>query len=150
VTEPSEHAVKVLNSLIETTLDSANGYAEAGSLARNPRFKSLFQERAEARRHLTRDLKDEVHSFGGQSADHGSILGHAHRVFIELRDKIAGRSDRAIIEEIERGESFIRDRFQKAAHDDTLPAQARQLIERAYGAISAEHDEASAWKDEFH
>jgi uncharacterized protein (TIGR02284 family) len=150
MTEPSEYAVKVLNSLIQTTLDSADGYEEAGDLARNPRFKGLFVKRAEARRHLTQELKDEVHTFGGQSVDNGSILGQAHRVFVGLRDKIAGRSDRAIIEEVERGESFVRDRFQKAAHDDALPAQARKLIERAYGTISADLGEASAWKDEFH
>ena len=150
MTQDREYALHIFNSLIETTLDSADGYEKAAELARNPRFKSLFEERAQARRRLTQELKDEARSFGGQCPDDGSILGQAHRMFVELRDKIAGQSDRAVIEEVERGESFIRDRFQKAAHDDALLAQARQLIEHAYNTISADHDEASALKDEFH
>ena len=148
--QDSEHVVHVFNSLIETALDSAEGYEKAAELARNPRFKSLFQESAQARMRLTQELKDEVRSFGGQPPDDGSVLGQAHRVFVELRDKIAGQSDRAVIEEVERGESFIRDRFQKASQDDALPALARQLIERAYNTISAGYEEVSAMKEEFH
>jgi uncharacterized protein (TIGR02284 family) len=150
VPEDSEHVVHIFNSLIETTLDSADGYEKAAELVRNSRFKSLFKERAQARMQLTQELKDEVRSFGGQSPDDGSILGQAHRIFVELRDKIAGQSDRAVIEEVERGENFIRDRFQKAFQDDAIPAQARQLIERAYSSISADCAEASALKEEFH
>jgi uncharacterized protein (TIGR02284 family) len=150
VPEDSEHVVHIFNSLIETALDSADGYGKAAELVRNPRFKSFFQERAEARMQLTQELRDEVRSFGGQSPDDGSVLGQAHRIFVELRDKIAGQSDRAVIEEVERGENFIRDRFQKASQDDALPAQARQLIERVYNSISADYEEASALKEEFH
>jgi uncharacterized protein (TIGR02284 family) len=150
VPEDSEHVVHIFNSLIETALDSADGYGKAAELVRNSRFKSLFQERAQARMQLTQELRDEVRSFGGQSPDDGSVLGQAHRIFVELRDKIAGQSDRAVIEEVERGENFIRDRFQKASQDDALPAQARQLIERVYNSISADYEEASALKEEFH
>ena len=126
--EDSEHVVRIFNSLIETTLDSVDGYEKAAELVRNSRFKSLFQERAQARKQLAQELKDEVRSFNGRSPDDGSILGQAHRIFVELRDKIAGQSDRSVIEEVERGENFIRDRFQKASQDDALPAQPRQLI----------------------
>ena len=132
MTQDDEHAAHVFSNLVQITLDSAEGYEQAAELARNPRFKGLFQERAQARRLLAKELKDELRSLGGQSVNYGSILGQAHRVFVELRDKIAGQSDRAIVEEVERGESFVRDRFQKAAHDDALSAQARQLIERVY------------------
>jgi len=145
-----DHTVGVFNSLIETTLDSADGYQKAAELARNPRFKSLFQERAQARLGLTKTLKDEVRALGGETPDDGTILGQAHRVFVALRDKMSGQSDKALVEEVERGEKFIRDRFEKAAQDDALPAQAHQLIARASDAIAADHIEMIALKDEFH
>ena len=58
--EDSEHVVRILNMLIESILDSADGYEKAAELVRNSRFKSLFQERAQARKQLTQELKDEV------------------------------------------------------------------------------------------
>jgi len=64
-------------------------------------------------------------------------------------DKISGNSDKAIIEEVERGESFVRERFQKAALDEGLPAQARLLIEKASIAISADLAETAAFENEF-
>ena len=145
----SEHVVRIFNGLIETTLDSASGYEKAAELVRNPRFRSLFQERALARMRLTQELKEGAVPLEANS-DGGSLLGQAHRAFVELRDKIAGQSDRAVIEEVERGESYICDRFQKAAQDEQLPDQARHVIERAYNTISADYAEVSALKEEFH
>ena len=58
--EDSAHFVHIFNSLIESTLDSADGYEKAAELVRNARFKSLFHERAQARKQLTQELKDEV------------------------------------------------------------------------------------------
>jgi uncharacterized protein (TIGR02284 family) len=150
VPQVSEHVIHVFNSLVETTLDSADGYEKAAQLARNPRFKSLFQERALSRVRLSEELKNEIHSFGAQSPHDGSVLGQAHRVFVALRDKIGGQSDLAVIEEVERGESFIRERFQKAFQDDAVPGRARQIIERAYSSISADYEEVAALKGEFH
>jgi uncharacterized protein (TIGR02284 family) len=149
MTQDHEYAVSVFDNLVETTLDSVEGYQQAAELARNPRFKSVFQARTQARRRLAQELKDEVRSFGGKSLDNGSILGQAHRVFVALRDKIAGQSDRAIVEEVERSESVVRDRFQRAAHDEALPVGARQLVKRVYGSISDDYDKVSAMKDEF-
>jgi len=141
-----EHAVSVLNSLIETTLDSADGYGKAAERADNPQFQRLFSDRAASRRLLCQQLKAEVRSFGGEPKDDGSILGRAHRAFVELRDRVAGHDDKAVIAEVERGEDLIRNKFEQAAHDRSLPEDARQMLERAYSSIKADHDEVSAFK----
>lgn len=149
LTRDREYAVQILNGLVETALDSAEGYEKAAELARNPRFKGLFQERAQARQRLTQELQDEVRTLGGQPPDGGSMLGQAHRVFAQLRDRMAGQSDKALVEEVERGESFIAERFREAAEDPALPVQAQARIRRASDAISADHAEMRALKDEF-
>ena len=51
------HAVKVLNSLIETTLDSANGYREAAENAPDGQLRTLFSERALRREELASQLQ---------------------------------------------------------------------------------------------
>jgi len=147
---PNEHAVKVLNHLIETTLDSADGYQQAAGHADSPRFKVLFQERAVRRQQLSSQLKAEVRTFGGEPLDDLSILARSQRAFLDLKDKIVGQSDKAVIDHIERGEDLILSRFQKAAEDTELPNAARELVERATSSVRADHDEISALKHQMH
>src|SRR5476649_1449509 len=94
--------IDVLNDLIETTLDSAEGYREAALDATSPHFKSLFEKRAMQRRQMTADLKGEVRSLGGKPEDDGTILAAAHRMFVSLKSTLGG-SDRSVVSEVERG-----------------------------------------------
>lgn len=143
----SDHAVKVLNSLIETTLDSANGYREAAENAQSSQYSSMFADRAQRRAQLARELQQEVRSFGGEAETDQSMLGKAHNKFVDLKNAImGGADDRAVINEVERGEDFIKAKFEAVLDDRELPSTARELINRAYGSIKADHDEVSRLK----
>ena len=147
----NDDAVKVLNSLIETTLDSANGYKDAADAAASPQFKSMFADRAQARIALSRRLQEEVRSFGGTPEDDQSMLGKLHNKFTELRGKLmADGTDKAVIDEVERGEDVIKAKFEKAMDNAELPPTARQLISTAYGEIKAQHDDISRLKQQAH
>jgi uncharacterized protein (TIGR02284 family) len=148
--DSSAYAVQVLNTLIEPAFDSASGYEKAAEMARNPRFTVLFRERADARRRLGEDLASAVRALGGEPASHGSVLGPAHRLFISLRDKVGKDSDKPLIEEVERGEDFLRGRLAQAIEAVGLPEPARETISRACGQVTTEHGEIAALKDEFH
>jgi uncharacterized protein (TIGR02284 family) len=147
----SEHAVKVLNSLIETTLDSANGYREAAENAREGELKTLFAERAQRRMEITRELQQEVRTFGGEPEDDQSVLGKAHNKFVDLKNAVmGGRDDTAVIDEVERGEDFIKDKFDTAMRDDELPMEAREVVTRLAQTIRADHDRISEMKHARH
>ena len=143
------YAIQVLNTLIETTIDSIDGYGKAADLARNPRFQSLFRDRAQERQKLVENLKAEVRSFGGEPWDKASFKGRAHRAFLELRDRIGRNSDKPLVEEVERAEGFIVDRFAGAASDGQLPDKARGVLERAQETLQAERGQISAIRGEF-
>ncbi|MFL5296865.1 MAG: PA2169 family four-helix-bundle protein [Phenylobacterium sp.] len=145
-----DHAVKVLNSLIETTLDSANGYKEAAENAKEGQLRSLFSERAQRRRELAGQLQQEVRSFGGEPETDQSMMGEAHNKFTELKNAITGGSEKAVIDEVERGEDVIKGKYEHALRDDDLPPQCRQIVSRAFEQIRAEHDEISAMKRSMH
>ena len=145
-----EHAVKVLNSLIETTLDSANGYKEAAENAQEGQLKTMFAERSRRRLDLSHELQHEVRSFGGEPEDDQSMLGKAHNKFVDLKNALTGGSQKAVIDEVERGEDVIKAKFEKAMRDDELPANARELVARAYESIRRDHDEISALKRSMH
>jgi len=147
---PNDHAVQVLNGLVETTLDSADGYRKAAETARDPRFKTLFAARAQKRQQLCTELKAEVRSFGGEPRDDGSMLAATHRAFLDLKDKVTGENDTAIIDEVERGEDVLKAKFEKAAGDADLAPAARATVERAYASVKLDHDEISALKHQQH
>jgi uncharacterized protein (TIGR02284 family) len=142
----NDHAVKVLNSLIETTLDSANGYREAAENAQSSQYSSMFADRATRRAQLAGELQQEVRSFGGAPETDQSVLGKAHNKFVNLKNAIMGGDDKAVINEVERGEDVIKAKYEAVLNDQDLPSAARELINRAYGSIKADHDEVSRLK----
>lgn len=149
--ETQDHAVKVLNSLIETTLDSANGYREAAENAQEGNLKTMFSERAQRRMDLSRELQEEVRTFGGEPEDEQSMLGKMHNKFVDLKNAVMGGHDEtAVIDEVERGEDFIKGKFQSALKDDELPSEAREVVSRAFETIQRDHDEISALKHARH
>lgn len=140
-----DHQIHVLNGLIETTIDSVDGYAEAAKDAENQQFRDMFLTRAAERRQVTTRLRDAVRREGGEPADDGTVLASAHRVFVGLRSSM-GRGDKALVEEVERGEDHIKAKYDDALKDAELSPAARETIQQAYASIRQGHDQMSAIK----
>jgi uncharacterized protein (TIGR02284 family) len=136
----NDQHIKVLNSLIETTLDSGHGYREAAKDAKNPRFKSLFEKRSMERNQLTAELQAEVRGLGGKPEDDGSMLASAHRVFLNLKNTVTG-SDETVVNEVEAGEDHIKAKFEKALQQENLPAPVKIVVTKVYSVIKADHDQ---------
>ena len=130
------HDTKVLNGLIETTLDSVDGYRRAAEESSESRFATEFLARANERERIVRQLQDEVRRLGGDPDDDGGILAAAHRAFLGLRERLAGGGgDDAIIAEVDHGETYLREKWEAALKDDDLSPQTRSLIVQAYQSI---------------
>lgn len=129
------HDINVLNSLIETTIDSVDGYRRSAQEATSSRFSSAFLDRANEREQIVSKLREQVRSLGGNPEDDGSVLAAAHRAFLGLRDKITGTDDDAIIAEVDHGESYLNEKWETALRDDGLSQQTRQLIQSCYDSV---------------
>ncbi|WP_380872349.1 chemotaxis protein [Sphingomonas sp. DBB INV C78] len=140
MTETS-HDIRTLNSLIATTIDSINGYSEAASDTESGRFGSIFSSRATERRQCATDLQAEVVRLGGNPEDDGTALAGAHRAFLNLKSAVTGKDDKAIVNEVERGEDHIKAKFEDALKDGQLTPQTRGAIERAYASVRQGHDQ---------
>jgi uncharacterized protein (TIGR02284 family) len=103
----NEHDVTVLNSLIETTIDSIDGYRHSAGEATNEQFAEIFRKRAQEREEVVGLLRRRVTELGGTSEDDGSLLAKAHRQFLSLRDAVTGSDDKSVVAEVDRGESFL-------------------------------------------
>ncbi len=146
----TDHDIKVLNTLIETTIDSAEGYGEAAKDAGNTRYAASFQQRAAERRQLALRLQQQVSSLGGKPEDDGSVLAKAHRMFVELRSKMSSKDDTAIVDEVERGEDHIKAKYEHALEDNDVTAGTRSLINEAYVMVKSGHDQMRDLKHALH
>jgi uncharacterized protein (TIGR02284 family) len=139
MTITADKHVKTLNGLISAMLDSALGYEEAAKAAKKPAFKTLFDDRALARRRLATELQGEVRQLGGTPEDDGSIMGAAHRMFLNLKNTVTG-TDQSVIAEVENGERHMKAELDDALATEALPESARAAVMRANEAISADQD----------
>jgi uncharacterized protein (TIGR02284 family) len=144
----AEHSkeITILNTLIATTIDSINGYEDSAQNIDNERLREIFRQRANERQEVVETLRAEVRRLGGNPEDDGSFLGKAHQRFEDLKAAITGRDEKAIINEVERGEDYLKEKFETALDDDDLSGDTRALVERCYQTIRAGHDQMSQLK----
>lgn len=144
--EPTErsanasHDISVLNGLIETTIDSVDGYRRSAQEATNSRFSSAFLERASERDQVVSKLREQVRTLGGNPEDDGSVLAAAHRAFLSLRDKVTGSDDQAIIAEVDHGETYLNEKWETALKDGELSPQTRSTIQQCYDSVREGRD----------
>ena len=138
--------ITTLNTLISTLVDSVTGYEDAATNIEGDRFREMFRESASERSRVVEDLRSEVRRLGGNPEDDGSFLGKTHQRFLDLKAAITGRDEKSIINEVERGEDYLKEKFETALNGDTLTAESRTVVERAYQSVRTGHDRVSALK----
>ena len=140
------HDISVLNGLIETTLDSVKGFSDAAEDTNAGTNEAFFREMAQERSGVAARLQSLVAGLGGDPEQHSSYGAAAHRGFMNLKEAIMGPNERAVIEEVERGEDYLKAKYETALADTELSADTRQVIEQAFHSVRKGHDRASALK----
>ena len=138
--------ISTLNSLIATTIDSITGYEDSAANIDNDRFREIFRERASERQQVVQDLREEVRRLGGDPEDDGSFLGKTHQRFADLKAAVTGRDEQAIINEVERGEDYLKEKWQAALQSGALHGESHELAERCYQSVKSGHDQISQLK----
>jgi len=144
----TEHSdtISTLNTLIATTIDSVTGYENSAKDVDNERFREIFRQRANERQEIVEELRSEVRRLGGNPEDDGSFLGKTHQRFEDLKAAITGRDEKSIINEVERGEDYLKEKWQAALESGDLRGESHDLIQRCYQSIKADHDQMSQLK----
>ena len=138
--------ISTLNTLIATTIDSITGYENSAKDIDNQRFAQIFRERANERQQVVEQLRNEVRRLGGNPDDDGSFLGKAHQRFEDLKAAVTGQDEKSIINEVERGEDYLKEKFETALNSDTLSGESRSVVERCYQSVRSGHDQMSQLK----
>jgi len=138
--------ISTLNTLIATTIDSITGYEDSAQNIDNQRFRDIFRQRADERQQVVQELRSEVRRLGGNPEDDGSFLGKAHQRFEDLKAAVTGRDEKSIINEVERGEDYLKEKWQAALQSGNLDGETHDIVERCYQSIKSGHDQMSQLK----
>jgi len=138
--------ITTLNTLTATLIDSITGYRDAAKDAQSTRFQELFRKFADDRQLVVDGLRAQVTRLGGNPEDDGSFLGKSHQRFMDLKSAITGHDDKAIINEVERGEDYLKDKFETVLNDIDLSPESRTAVEQAFASVRQGHDQMSDLK----
>jgi uncharacterized protein (TIGR02284 family) len=138
--------ISTINTLIATTIDSITGYENSAKDIQSERFREIFRQRADERQQVVQQLRDEVRRLGGEPEEGGSFMGKAHQRFEDVKSAVTGGDDQSIIDEVERGEDYLKDKFETALNSGTLSGEARSVVERCYQSVKSGHDQISQIK----
>jgi uncharacterized protein (TIGR02284 family) len=136
----SNNNVGTLETLTTTLIDSVNGYRDAAENADGTKFQEIFRRNADERSRIAEELRAEIRRLGGNAPDDGSLLGATHQRFLDLKAAVTGRDDTAIINEVERGEDYLKEKFEAALNPGLAP-ETRSIVERAYQSVRSGHDQ---------
>jgi uncharacterized protein (TIGR02284 family) len=141
------HSVSKLDDLIITLIDSVKGYEHSAEKAEAARYRDVFLEMARDRRETVTALQAASRAEGGSPADYGSAAATLHRRIEDLRVALGG-GDKAIVKEVERGEDYLKEEFERVLKDEKMSPAAQAAVRDAYESVRRGHDRASALKHE--
>ena len=142
----TEHAVDVLNQLLETATDGEKGFLTAADGAQDPDLRATLQGFGAQRSAFARELGQLIRALGAEPHQTGHVAGALHRGWINLKEALTSKDDKAILEECERGEDYAKKAFSEAL-DEPLPEPARTAVQRMSTEVRLAHDRVRALRD---
>ncbi|MEZ0241897.1 MAG: PA2169 family four-helix-bundle protein [Sphingomonas sp.] len=139
--------ISKLDDLIVTTIDSIKGYEHSAEHAEAGRYAGFFRAMAGERRGVVDMLQQQSRALGGTPADYGSTAATIHRRWEDLRLALGG-GDEALVKEVERGEDYLKEEYERALADDHISGPTLAVIREAHDSVLRGHDRASKLKHE--
>ena len=140
--------IAALNELIETCKDGEYGFRSCAEHARSTPLQTLLNRHADECRQGAAELQALVAQRGGRAEDGGSASGALHRGWVSLKGTLAGHSDVAMLEEVERGEDVAIERYRDVLQRATLPADVLAVVQRQYDGLKHNHLEMRSLRDQ--
>jgi uncharacterized protein (TIGR02284 family) len=138
----SNHDIARLDDLIVTMIDNVAGYEFAATHAASSRFATLFADMADQRRKIVATLQARSRALDGTPNDFGSVGAALHRAFEGMRHALCA-GDAAIVRQIERGEDYLREEYDRAVNDERVSLPTLGLVRDCYQSVLLGQDCAS-------
>lgn len=143
----NEDTIDTLNNLIETCRDGEYGFSACAEHCQSPSLKTMLLKREAECGDAAAQLQHHVLRLGGRPESSGTTSGAMHRGWVAVRGTLSGYSDKAMLDECERGEDSALAAYRKALKH-ILPADIRTIVERQQQGAQRNHDQIKALRDE--
>lgn len=141
-----EDVVDTLNDLLESCRDGEYGFRECAEHTKAEDIKVLLHRHSGECRAAGLELQTLIRQLGGTPDEGGSMSGALHRGWVSVRATLSAYSDRAMLDECERGEDAAVARYRKALKQN-LPAAISTVVERQAQGAQRNHDQVKALRD---
>lgn len=123
-----------LETLIDTTYDSVDGYRKASETAKSPELKRILSEQAAKRQATLDTLNAELTRLGGNLVTKGTAAGGLHRLWLDITNLFES-GDKAAAQRVEEGEDYLAEKFEEALKRSDLDPATHTVIQRALNDI---------------
>lgn len=123
-----------IETLIDSTYDSIDGYRMAAGKAESPELKSILLEQAEKRTRTLDNLNNELVRLGGELITKGTATGSLHRLWVNITSLFES-GDETAVERTEEGEDYLAKKFEQALEHADLDQATHAVIQSAYAEI---------------
>lgn len=134
--------IENFNRLIGINNDAINGYREAADLVENDGYKSFFREMVQQREAFVTELANVVTELEGSPENDGNAKGLLHRMWMKVRTAVSD-SDKALFDEIERGEQAAIDVYEDVL-ESALSEEQRTMVVAQLEKIRKAHNKVKS------
>ena len=150
MTDINKETSSILNDLIETSIDGEEGFKTSAENAKSPQVKSFLARRSTEVGAAVRELQQHVQQLGGKPEDSSSVSADLHQAWVKLKTALTSSDDKAVLEEVERGEDVAKKAYSKAlekSREKGVSPAVIAVIEKQYQGVLKNHDEVKALRD---
>jgi len=123
--------IRLVRGLAAQVRDSAAGYRKAQEETTDPGLAAEFGHLADERDDMVEALDECLTGLGVTPDTTGTVMGAAHRLFIDLRSAVSRRDRTAILREIVRGESVLEEAYDAAIRAGLSP-EIHNIVRRQH------------------
>ncbi len=134
--------VEILNQLIVTNRDSADGYETAAGAVENPDYRQFFEEYAHQRTQFVTELSTLVSEYGGDPEQSGNLAGTLQRAWMNIKAALT-EGDHAIMAECDRGDEAALALYAEIL-PKALPEAVKSTVRRQLVDVRISHERVHA------
>lgn len=136
--ETNKEIISDLKDLLSIVNDGKEGYESAAEASDNIELQGVFLKYAAQRMAYAEELRAHIATHGADAGnEEGGILGVLHRTWIDIKESLSSKEDKAILEAVVTGEKaaidkyddYISDYVDHADHIDLLKRQREGVLE---------------------
>ena len=128
-----ENSIEVLNTLIEINHDRIEGYKTAAAETDVSDLAELFLTFSATSHKCNKELSEEVRRLGGVPLEGTRMTGKLHRVWMDFKALLTGKSRDSILSSCEYGDATALETYDNAlknAPEEVTFAQSAMLIQQ--------------------